>query len=153
MLHPQAELNFPTRLLWRLKNIVCKVPSPRSGSVPPLEVYMCVHMHVCACTYVDIHVHMLDCTAWSRERGSYSRLLLPSGVLTSVCEVHNYPREVELGSQSPAIRPGSRGPEGFPLPQTPCHMGAVAWKGGLVRAGDRLPNPLSAHPTIRHIRD
>lgn len=114
---------------------------------------MCVHMCVCACTYVDIHVHMLDCAGWSRERVISLDHSCPLGFLTSVCEVHTYPREVELGSQCPAVRPGSRGPEGFPLPQTPCHMGAVAWKVGLVRAGDRLPNPLSAHPTIRHIRD
>lgn len=77
----------------------------------------------------------------------------PRGFLISVCWICNYPEKAELGSQSPATFLGPCDPEGSVVPQTGCHMGAMAWKGGLVWAGDRLLNPLSAHPTIQHIRD
>lgn len=77
----------------------------------------------------------------------------PRRFLISVRWLYSHPAEVELDSQSPATLLGPRGPEGSLVPQTGCHMSAVARKGGLVRAGDRLPNRLSAHPTIRCIRD
>lgn len=59
-----------------------------------------------------------------------------------------------MGSQCAATCLEPRGPEGSLVPQAGCHMSAVAWKGGLVRAGEGSQIRLAPtrHPVYYRLR-
>ena len=129
--------------------MLAKPPAQDLAQFAVLEKCTCVPARVRA--HRDTCADRLGCSGWSRGQSGRSNLLLPSEVSDSSCRGHSHPGEVQLGSQHPATRLDPHGPTGSLAPQAGCHMSAVAWKGGLVWAGDGLPNPLRAHAAIRFI--
>lgn len=141
----QTRLTTPTRLFGKPGILLANCLLENLSQKPLCEGFV----HMCTCRLAHGHGR-LTC-----QSGLGSQTTTPydlCNVRTLVLSA-SHQEKWNLADTLLPTQPSPRGLKDFLPLQTTHHVGPVAWKGGLVWAGDRPPNPISVCPTIRGIRD